>query len=49
MPNKPKTPLHTVRVDDALWRACMARAAEEGESVSDVIRRALARYAEQES
>jgi predicted HicB family RNase H-like nuclease len=44
MPDQPKTPLRTVRVDDALWHAAQAKAAERGESVSDVIRRALTRY-----
>lgn len=47
MPNKPKTPMRTVRIDDVLWRAVQGKAAEEGVSVSDVIRRALARYAKQ--
>lgn len=44
MPNQPRTPNRVVRVDDALWRAAQERAAERGEHVSDVIRRALARY-----
>lgn len=44
MPNAPKTPNRVIRVDDELWRAAQARAGERGETVSDVIRRALRRY-----
>jgi predicted transcriptional regulator len=39
-----KTPVRTVRVPDALWRAAQSRARERGEDVSAVIRRALERY-----
>jgi hypothetical protein len=38
------TPRRTVRVDDGLWQAASARAAERGEDLSTVIRRALAAY-----
>lgn len=38
------TPNRVVRVDDELWEAAKAKAAEQGESVSDVIRQALKRY-----
>ena len=41
---RPGNPARAVRVEDALWHAAKARAAERGESVSDVIRRALERY-----
>lgn len=41
---RPGTTARSVRVEDALWHAALARAAERGESVSDVIRRALVRY-----
>jgi predicted HicB family RNase H-like nuclease len=44
MPNRPKTPGRQVRVPDLLWQAAQARAAERGETVSDVIRRALHDY-----
>jgi hypothetical protein len=44
LPDQPKTPIRGVRVDEALWRAAQARAAERGETVADVIRRALTRY-----
>ena len=47
MPNQPKTPNRVVRVDDALWVAAQERAAENGETVSDVIRRALRAYTKQ--
>lgn len=41
----PSTPLRAVRVPDKVWAAAQAKAKERGESVSDVIRRALERYA----
>lgn len=45
MPGQGKIPLRSVRVDDETWQKAQARAVERGESVSDVIRRALRRYA----
>ena len=45
MPNAPKTPLRNIRVSDDLWQAAMSKAEERGETLSDVIRRALERYA----
>lgn len=45
VPNQPKTPHRTIRIDPALWERAQARAAERGETVSDAIRRALTRYA----
>lgn len=44
MPDQPKTPARAVRVEGDLWRAAQAKAAVRGETVSDVIRRALKRY-----
>jgi len=44
MPNQPKTPLRSMRVEEALWAAALAKSQERGETVSDVIRRALERY-----
>jgi len=45
MPGGPgKIPLRSVRVADPTWEAAQKRAAERGETVSDVIRRALERY-----
>jgi len=45
MPNKPKTTLRNVRVDDALWQAAQAAAEARGESLSEAIRKFLKRYA----
>lgn len=45
MPNSPKTPTRTVRVPDVVWDAALAKARERGETLSDVMRRALIRYA----
>jgi len=39
-----KTPLRAVRVDDALWEAAQAKAAEQGDNLSAVIRGALRQY-----
>ncbi len=44
MPNQPKTPARSVRIPDEVWHAAQARAAERGETVTDVILRALKRY-----
>lgn len=46
MPNHPRAdnPHRSVRVEDDLWNASQARAAERGETVSAVIRRALLAY-----
>lgn len=44
MPNQPKTPLRSVRVPDDVWDAVKAKAEDRGETVTDVILRALRRY-----
>lgn len=44
MANQPKTPIRAIRIDDATWGAAKVAASRRGESVSDVVRRALARY-----
>jgi len=44
MPNQPKTPGHTVRVPDDEWIPAKELAAEEGETMTDVIRKALRKY-----
>ena len=44
MPNAPKTPSRNVRVPDDLWEAAVSKAAARGETVSDVLRRALEKY-----
>jgi Arc/MetJ family transcription regulator len=44
MPNKPKTKTKTIRIDEELWQAAIAKAATNDETVSDVVRRALGAY-----
>lgn len=44
MPNQPATPTRTIRVSDELWEAVQRAAADNGETVTDVIVRALQRY-----
>lgn len=46
MPNSPRPGVkgRNVRVSDDLWEAAKIRAAERGETVTDVLRRALERY-----
>lgn len=44
VPNKPKTPLRSVRIRDELWVPAQEKAAENNETVTDVIRRALEEY-----
>jgi hypothetical protein len=44
MPNPTHTPNRSMRIPDGLWWAAKARAAERGETVTDVIIRALRRY-----
>lgn len=44
MPNQPKTPKRSIRVADELWTRALTVARERGESLSDVLRRALERY-----
>lgn len=44
VPNKPATPKRGVRIPDDLWEAVKRVAADRGETVTDVIIRALKRY-----
>ena len=44
VPNQPRTPLKSFRIPQELYERAQARAAERGETVSDVVRRALERY-----
>lgn len=44
VPNQPATPKRSVRVEESLWRAVQRIAADRGETVTDVIIRALKRY-----
>jgi len=47
MPNQPATPKRGVRIPDELWQAAMRVARDRGETLSQVIRRALERYVRQ--
>ena len=40
-----KTPLRAVRVPDEIWNAAKAKAAENGTTLSDVVRAFLEQYA----
>jgi len=44
VPNQEATPRRTVRVSDEVWEAAQRVAADRGETVTDVIVRALIRY-----
>lgn len=44
VPNQPKTPNRTIRVPTDLWDAVKVKAKERGETVTEVIIRALKRY-----
>ena len=44
MSDESHTPRRTVRVPDELWEAVQKKAADRGETVTDVILRALTRY-----
>lgn len=44
VPNKPKTPLRAVRISDETWTAARAKAEEQGDNLSEIIRAALERY-----
>lgn len=44
MPNQPKTPGHTVRIPDEEWLPAKLVADQKGETMTDVIRRALRQY-----
>ena len=48
-PNRPGTPTTTFRLDPALLVAAKVKAAERGETLTDVVRRALVEYAKEES
>lgn len=49
MPNKPKTPMRTIRISDEEWAAAQEKAEREGTNVSEVLRQALRDYIESES
>lgn len=44
VPNQPKTPRRSVRIPDEVWQAAKEKAKRRGETVTDVILRALKRY-----
>lgn len=44
VPNKPAMVMRSIRVPLKLWTDAMAKAADEQENLSDVIRDALERY-----
>lgn len=46
MPNQPRpdNPARQVRVEDALWKSAHKIARQRGETVSGIVRAALARY-----
>ena len=44
VPNQPKTPRRSVRVPTDLWQAAKEKAKRRGETVTDVIIRALKAY-----
>ena len=44
VPNQPKTPVHSLRVDGDLWRRAQEKAAAEGRTLTDVIVAYLKRY-----
>lgn len=44
MPNAPRTPLKSFRIPEDLYREAQQIAADEDQSVSDVVRKALERY-----
>lgn len=44
VPNQPKTPQRSFRIPDEVYEAAKAKAAAKGETLTDVVRRALERY-----
>jgi hypothetical protein len=44
MPNAPKTPTRTLRVDDELWLAVQEQARKDGVTVTSIIINALYNY-----
>lgn len=47
-PNRPGTPTTTFRLDPELLAAAKSKAVERGETLTDVVRRALRKYVEEE-
>ena len=47
VPNQPKTPLRAFRIPDEIYNVLKAKAADEGRTVTDVVREALRAYIQQ--
>ncbi len=45
VPNQPKPPVHSLRVDDDIWHAAQAKAVAEGRTLTAVLVAYLKRYA----
>lgn len=48
MPNAPKTPTRTIRVEESLWQSVKVKAAEQDRTVTDVIISALKEFVEED-
>lgn len=44
VPNQPKTPLHSFRVNDTVWVAAKAKTVRDGETLGSVLRQFLDSY-----
>jgi predicted DNA-binding protein len=44
VPNKPKTPVRSVRVEDEIWETAKVLAKAEGRNMSEVVRELLAEW-----
>lgn len=44
MPNQPKTPIRSFRVDDTVWQAALRRAQREGTTLTAVLVEHLEEY-----
>ncbi len=44
MPNQPATPHRSLRIPDEEWEEALRIARDRGETLTDVVRRALRRY-----
>lgn len=44
VPNKPATPSRSIRISDDVWELLRRIADERGESVTEVVRRAIGQY-----
>ena len=47
-PNAPKTPMKSFRIPEDVYRAAQAEAQRRGETLTDVVRRALEEYGHSE-